>query len=260
MDSLNFLPDDYLQKKTQQRLNYIYLILLLVIFTGLVGSISFLEKKRSRINHQIGAIEQQIDTTQALLTKYETLQARREQLLQKASLSSALTASVPQSLLLACLTNNLTETLYLTHYEMITRQVAVAVEAPEAKNKVNKKTAAKAGGKSNKKGDAAAEFLPPRYTTSIEILGNAKTDYDVATFVENLNQSQIFHKVYLHYVKEEKEKGQLRSFKISAQLHENLTITPEIITKIKGQSAVKAKSSGDWLNRIVTTFTGKGTN
>jgi hypothetical protein len=88
----------------------------------------------------------------------------------------------------------------------------------------------------------------------VELTGNAQTDYDVATFVGNLNQSQLFEKVYLHYVKEEKNNSELRVFKISAQLKDDLTITPEILSQIRGSKTARGGQSTGLLNKLVTSL------
>jgi len=112
-DKLNFLPEDYLEKKAQQRTNIICLFLFLLVAGGVGTCFTLVEKRQQKMRKLEAEVNQKMNRASENLQQFETLETKKKQMMSKASISALLMEPVPRSLLLATITNNLPSSVSL---------------------------------------------------------------------------------------------------------------------------------------------------
>jgi hypothetical protein len=237
-DKINFLPEDYMDRKAQHRTNIICLGLFCMVMAGVAGGFVVTEKRQAVIEEQARRVNNDMLQASESLKQLEVLEEKKHLMMQKASTSAALMESVPRSLLLATVTNNLPPGVSLVEYQLIRKDETV--RATKAGGSRNKKAAAAAtsGGGTDKKDnpkdkekdkgkDKEPEVTIPPAVTSFEITGVATSDLQVATMIAALNQCPLFQQVNLMYSEEYELKDKegnaveetLRKFKVMVVLN-----------------------------------------
>jgi len=196
---IDFLPDDYIEKKLQQRTNVICLILLLLVVAGVGAGFFIIEKKQQKIKKREFSINQEMAQAGHSLQQLELLESKKKEMLTKAQTSAMLMESVPRSLLMAIITNDLPGGVSLASYELKTKEIANQ-NTNSKKDLRNKRKIRDQKGET----DQPEAQLPHKIDTTIELTGLAPTDKEVSQFIANLNTSELFRQVNLTFTEEYK--------------------------------------------------------
>ncbi|MBN1436292.1 MAG: PilN domain-containing protein [Sedimentisphaerales bacterium] len=217
MNHSNFLPEDYVQKKSQRRVNAIFFALFVLVAAAVAVGVIMTERRQSRVDLLKAEQDAEVAAVQQSLTTLEEIQSRRSQILDKARLSATLIDPIPQSLILALITNRLPDDVVLSIYKMDTREIArtaAPVAAPDDRRSRRNR---------NQQNDEEAQAppLPPESITTLELQGLAENDLLVADFVKNLDNSTLLDQVSLHFSREDEQPDGtvLRSFRITARVN-----------------------------------------
>lgn len=211
MRVINFLPDDYLRRRSMRRANLACAALAagtLLVLAAVVGLI-FLRAAGAAGMRQI--VEAQYAEASRQIDQLKQLEERKTGLLHKVELSSALLERVPRSHLLACVTNYLPTGTSLTSVTMQAIEVDVKVEAkPE-----DAKPPAP-GVKAAPKGPA-----PRVKRVQFRLDGLAPTDVEVAEFISRLGRDPLFEQVDLQFSEAHpiKDKTVMRRFQLCFRLN-----------------------------------------
>jgi len=228
MVNINFVPDDYVQKKDSMRANTFYLVLFLIAMGALAGTFAVIKmRQRTTLREQIN-VSKRMDEAKKAIAQLEELQNKKKQMMQNVLLTAELVEPVPRSILLAALTNSLPPGASLKVVD-ISQQLPVGTTT--AASKASKYDAAKA--KSAKPADA--KVSPEKLLeTQIAIEGIAPSDIEVAQYIARLTNSILFEKVALVQSKECTVDGDvLREFKLSAMLKSDIRLSEEDIKNLK---------------------------
>ncbi len=213
-NDMNFLPEDYLEKKAQQRTNIICLLLFVVVISAVSIGWFITEKRRRVMVSEQAEMAQKMTLAAESLKKLDDLEKKKLQMKEKAELSAMLTEPIPRSLLLATVTNNLPSGVSLISYELESKEIKQS-EPPVTKKKI--KTASK------KKEDEKPKIKPKKFETVIDFIGVANSDLEVAQLIKDLSKSHLLSAVSLSYSEEfVKNDMNYRKFEI------NTSISPEI--------------------------------
>ena len=222
MNKVDFLPEDYIEKKAQQRTNVICLLLFLAVMAGVGGGFAITEKRKKGMDDRIAQVNKQMKQASESLKQLEVLEGKREQMMNKASLSASLMESVPRSLILATVTNDLPAGVSLTEFELSSKDIT---PQPEVQKKKTSKSRSKNTKSKSAKEDADPEntkIIPQKWQTVVEVTGLAPTDIQVAELIENLQASKLIKEANLMYSEEqETEDENVRHFQLL------LTLDPE---------------------------------
>ena len=192
MRVINFLPDDYLQRRSLRRANWLclavaggaLLVLGLVVGFVFVGSLGIAGMRV--------VVELQYEEASRQIEDLEDLEERKSGLLHKVELSTVLLERVPRSHVLARLTNHLPENTSLTTITMQAENVTVTPE-DKAGNK-----AAAASKRTGKDKDKKVKITRVRFRLD----GLARTDVEVAEFMSRLHADPLFENVDLQFSEE----------------------------------------------------------
>jgi Tfp pilus assembly protein PilN len=180
MKVIDFLPNDYLAKKSRRRANLACLAIAggvsLVVGAALVlltVDARSTARLRELVDQQYQEASQQVD-------QLKQLEEKRADLMRKVSLSTTLLERVPRSNVLARVTNHLPPGTSLVSLTM--KMEEVEVRAPSSASAADKEAAAKKGKPETVK--------IKQYVFRLD--GVAPTDVEVATLINQLNRDPLF--------------------------------------------------------------------
>jgi hypothetical protein len=234
MININFVPDDYVQKKESLRANTFYLVLFLIAMSALAGTFAVIKvRQRTALGEQI-AVSKRMDEAKKAIAQLEELQNKKKHMMKNVLLTAELVEPVPRSILLAALTNNLPAGASLKVVDI--RQIQPLVTSSggqESKYEMAKKNIAQA--------DESKASLEKLLETQIAIEGIAPSDIEVAQYISRLTGSILFDKVALVQSKEcTIEKDMLREFKLTAVLKKDVHLSEEDIKNLKVKNETAA--------------------
>ncbi|KPK77218.1 MAG: hypothetical protein AMJ79_04025 [Phycisphaerae bacterium SM23_30] len=233
MKQVNFLPEDYMDKKAQRRTNIVCLGLFVVVMAGVGGGFVMTERRQRLVDERLSQINKDMRQASQSLQQLKLLEAKREEMMKKASISASLMEPVPRSLLLATVTNDLPVGVSLTEFELKSKDVSQDSDnlTPQARRVRNKKSQL-----SNNKAPTTDQelFTPKKWETTIEITGLAPTDIQVAQFIAQLHKSKLFQEVNLLYSEEhEVEEEIIRQFKLMVILDPEVRASEEEVAEAR---------------------------
>ena len=212
---INLLPEEYVQRRSQQRANLICMVLFAVAAAA-VGAASLVSERTSRNTREVcERINAAYADAAKLIDEVHQLEAQKRTMLEKAKMSAALMEQLPRSYVLAVVTNALPRGASLVSLDMSVRTVQSDTgESKQARTKFN----AIAQARSVRKGPPAA----PALAVVLNIKGKASTDVQVARFIANLAKHSLMEMVDLSYSKEaDGQDRSTREFRLVARLKPN---------------------------------------
>jgi Tfp pilus assembly protein PilN len=250
--SSSFLPEDYIARKTETRVNVLILGLFALVLGGVVAAFVATNRHWKDIRVRQQTVNEQWALEGAKMEELKKLEDQRAQMMEKAQITAALVERVPRWAVLGEVT--LRRPLEMRFDTLIIKSTrtepvaplpvkgAPAAPAPMFKNLTDKIT-----------GTAAAPEKPkikaPTFTYTLTINGSTAKNTDVADFLASLKASPIFTSVELSFIRETKEKDrELRKFEISANIRNDADTTKlaESLKKlITDRSAQMEADKGD---------------
>ena len=221
MVNINFVPDDYINNRQLRRTNLMYVVLVVVLIGGLIGTLGSIKIRQRWLNKKASAVHSKKMAAKEAISHLEQLQSQRNDMMKTALLTAELIEPAPRSILLAMLTNELPGGVSLLKIKLAEKTISVRQVAP-----VSKYDAAK---------NANATPVAREVTqTRLEIEGLAISDIGVAGYIANLNNSILLDNVGLEYSKEHKvDKEVFRQFKLTAMLKADIKLSKKDINSIK---------------------------
>jgi len=223
MSTINLLPEDYAQRRSQHRANILCIAMLAVVMTGVGAAALICEQSLRNTQHVRDQVYASYAEAARQITQMNKLKAHKRTRIRKAQATLALLERVPRSYLLAVLTRALPENASMTKLEL-KRNVRVSVrESPRAgKKRLSRSAAAKAVQESRRR----------EHRTLLAVTGIAATDVEVAAFMAELLRSPLLTAVDLSYSEEKifrpRKKGlpelKLREFKVTMEVRPDVDV------------------------------------
>lgn len=212
-DNMNFLPEDYLAKKAQQRTNLVCLVLFIVVLSAVAAAWFITETRRRTMLNEQQQMAQQMALASESLKKLDELEKKRKMMEEKAQLSAMLTESVPRSLLLATITNNLPDGVSLVGYKLQSKEIKQSAPVKKTEDKAKVSYAARKQAKTEPKVEAV------KFETDISFVGLAGNDLEVAKMIEDLGKSHLMNNITLKYTEDfQKDQVTYKRFEVEAVL------------------------------------------
>jgi len=233
MVNINFVPDDYIQSNESQRTNLMYLVLFVVVMAALGGSFLTIKIRQRALMAKEQLVNAKLAKAQEAIAQFEQLQAKRKAMMKSALTAAELLESVPKSVLLASLTNNLPPGVSLLGLKILQKR-PLRRETTPVTTKFQK-------AQGQEQGVISPEKL---LQTHIDIEGLAPSDRQVAAYIQALGSSSLLNKVALVESKEYKiEDTVYRKFKLKAMLAKDIQLTKDEIDKIRSRAAARSVRS-----------------
>ncbi len=222
MSTINLLPEDYIQRRSQHRTNVVCMILLAVVVAG-VGAATAVSESNTRNTQQIrDQVNASYEQAATLLAQLRNLEAQKRKKIKKAKATAALLERVPRSYLLAVLTQALPKNASLTEVKLDPKRKILGQNS-----KLVKKSSKFAAAKGKKK-----QAPVPQIVVTVEVTGLAATDVEVARFLANLLRNPLLTNVDLGYSQEKVLRARqkdlpdlnVREFQVTMELRENVDV------------------------------------
>jgi len=234
MVNINFVPDDYVQNNESSRTNLMYLVLFAVVMSGLGGSFVTIKTRQRALKAQEQLVNKKLARAQEAIQQFEQLQARRRTMMKTALTTAELLESVPKSVLLASLTNNLPPGVSLISLKLIQKEPRSAAAATPTSKYQKTRTE-----------DSPSQAGPREklLETHIDIAGLAPSDRQVAAYIQSLSCSSLLDGVTLVESKEHKiDDAVFRKFRLKTALSRDVQLTKEEIEKIRARAAKRTQT------------------
>jgi Tfp pilus assembly protein PilN len=224
----SFLPEDYLQKKQERRSIVIALMLFLVVGFFMVAAFFVTYRQWSGVKLSQEEVNRDYAEQTKKIEQLKVLEAQRDELKEKAEVTTALIERVPRSILMAELINRMPKQLTLTEATIKSKRVAAAPPQPAGAGKPGTLSggvgdrASKAPAPAPKPGQAPANKpkpSPPKFDFTIELSGLSATDEDIADYMQSLVQCPLLDKVEMIGTEDTTvEQVAMRKFRVEAKI------------------------------------------
>lgn len=206
----SFLPEDYVSRKAEVRMNFLGLALFAIVMLGVVGAFLVTNRRWASIRQQQKVIGVEYEQEAQKIDQLKKLESQRAQMMEKAEVTTALLERVPRSVLLAQLITTMPKDVTLLELGLKSKRLdtepKVAETAKTKKTVVKPVSKTDGKGKPAGKGEPAAEekpkVRPPKFEYTLTIQGVAGVNNDIADYLQKLKASPILEKVDLQYIKE----------------------------------------------------------
>jgi Tfp pilus assembly protein PilN len=194
MNTINLLPQEYVQERGQRRTNGLIAILFGIVSVS-IGGAAVISERHLRHTREVC---QRINTAYAdaakLIDEVHQLEAQKHRMLQKARMSAALMERLPRSYVLAMLTNALPTGAAVTSIGLDVKPVQLA---RQAKPPLPTKHGLIAAGAQKQR-----SAIAPDLEVTLRVQGKASTDVQVAQYIAALAKHPLTDMVDLSYSKE----------------------------------------------------------
>jgi Tfp pilus assembly protein PilN len=233
MSNINFVPDDYVQSNESRRANLMCLVLFSVVMAALGGSFVTIKIRQRACSVEESLVNAKMARMQESIKKFEELQTKRKEMMRTALTTAELLESVPRSVVLASLTNNLPAGVSLLKVGMLQKEITrTASQASAARSKYQAAQEQQAGS------DPEAKAPEKQVETDLDIEGVSPSDLQVAAYIERLSGSILMTNVALVESREKKvDDTSFRQFKLTAMLRPEIHLTKEDVEEIKAKAA-----------------------
>jgi Tfp pilus assembly protein PilN len=212
----SFLPEDYLRRKRENK-GLIVNLALFAVMIGLVGS-AFVVSNRQwssvKAEHATAVAEYSAEAVK--IDQLKAMEAKRQELLYRAEVTTALIERVPRSILMAEIVNRMPKGTTLT--DLVMESTRVAPPAPKKTEEASSKSLT-GGGASKDEVKAVVRPVPPTLEFRLTIAGLAASDTDVADFQTALKDCVLLDRVELASTMEHQDgERSMRKFRIEASI------------------------------------------
>lgn len=227
MLNINFVPDDYVQKRQSYRANIFYLVLFVIMLCVFGGTFLVIKARQRKLLAEAKLANVRLTKASETISQLEELQGKRKQMMKTALVTAELIEPVPRSLVLAAVTNSLPAGVSLTRLKLVEKKLVNSASGPAYSSKYE--AAKSAGGQQQMPGEKILQ-------TQIEIEGLAPSDIYVAQYIARLSNSILFEDVNLVHSKEHKiDEEKSRMFELATVLKRDIRLTKEDIASIKAK-------------------------
>jgi len=196
----SFIPEDVIAKRLERRTSAICLSLFFIVMIGVVGAFFVTNQRWTSVKDHQEAINTRYVQAAKDIEILKVLEEQRSEMVQKASLTTALIERVPRSILLAEFINRMPEDTTLLEFNLESKRIKeTAAKAKPASGKKPRSLTRSPNAKDAKAEAEAAKPKPPRFETSIVLIGAASTHQQVSEYLKALQEFELLGSVDLKY-------------------------------------------------------------
>jgi len=221
-DDGTFLPKDYVRGKQDARINVMGLVLFGVVMLGVCGAFVVTNRQWRTVRAEQARISQLYEEESKKIEQLKALEAQREDLMDRAELTSALVETSPRSVLLGELTLRLPPEAALTEVELESKRLKSVGSNPTKNTKVSS-IKPKKGSKDEKK---KPRIEAPRFAQTLTIVGVASNNGAIADYLAALKDCELFASVEIEYIRQTRiDRVELRKFEMRGELRQDADVT-----------------------------------
>lgn len=214
----SFLPEDYLEKRAARRTNIVCMTLFAVVMFGLVAAFAVSSRQDAEVRQQHRQVTAEFEEAARRIEQLEQLQQQKQQMLHKAQVTSVLVERVPRSLLMAELINHMPPTLSLIEMNLDTQVLRTTTRPRTAiqreQQRLNEQAAEQEG-----------RIEVPETELTVNMIGVAPTDVEVAQFMTALGRHEMFDDVNLQFSEQTTiDEQTMRQFRIEMRVNQEIDV------------------------------------
>lgn len=226
MATINFVPNDYLQQRQSSRVNMLYLLLLAALLGAIAMTFGFIKIRQKAVAAEMERLNERMIQAKEQIAQLEELKTKGKTMLKTMMMTAELIEPAPRSIILAGLTNTLPAGVSLLDLTLTEKEIKITPPVSSGTDKA-------AGGAAKAK-SSLPEEPQTRIETTLELMGIAPSDLEVAAYIARLGSSVLFGEVELIESKEQIiDSFKFRQFKLKTMLKPNLSLTKEDIDSIR---------------------------
>ncbi len=210
--AMNFLPEDYVEKRQATRAAVVFIGLLLVVVGGIVGTYLYSQWNMRGVFQARDQVNASFEEASKKISDAEELEKQKERMIAKADTITTLMERVRRSILLGELTRLRPTSVNFLTLELKSRET----DPPGAKANPDLDKARRA-----QEGLPPAA-KPPAVDVTLTLTGTAPTDADVASYMTALQKSPLLSGVALLFseeYKKNKDDPVVRRFNVEMHLN-----------------------------------------
>ena len=217
-NTMNFLPDDYVEKREAARSAVIFVGLLLLVVGGIVGTYLFKKWQAGEVFIHQAKVEAQFEDAEKRIAEADEIDQQKATMVAKAELATTLMERVPRNLLLRQLTELQPPSVHMVSLELTTKDIKDAGPATPMSEMEKAKR--------KQEGLPPIPAKPPEREVTVDLVSVAPSDAEVAKYVEALGKSKVLTDVNLLFSEEFKvgkkdAERQIRRFHVQMKIDPN---------------------------------------
>jgi Tfp pilus assembly protein PilN len=212
----SFLPRDYVAGKAERRATLTLLVIFTVVMVAIVSAFMVTSQQWNEVRRQQRLIDAAYAEEQVKIQQLRELEEQRAELVDKAEVTTALIDRVPRSVLLAEIVTRMPGRVTLLEMNLESKRIrattppaaasaaqgrAGGVRSISATARTNPQNTTR--GARGAQGDAPAErpkVEPPRFESTLTLIGVATVNNDIADFLQALKACPLLEQVDLQYI------------------------------------------------------------
>ncbi|MFA9476907.1 PilN domain-containing protein [Phycisphaerales bacterium AB-hyl4] len=250
MDNMSFLPEDYLERRAARRTNILCLTLFGIVMVGLVGAYVVSGRHDAEVRELHRQVNLEFEEAARRIEQLEQLQQQKKQMIHKAQVTGVLLERVPRSLLMAELINHMPATLSLTEMDLETRELRTTTRPRTAIEREQQRLASR-----SKANDMFSQIEVPETEMTVNLVGVAPTDVEVARFMTALGRHNMFYDVNLLFSEQTTISEQrMRQFRIELKVNQDVdfdAMEPTLVSRELKQNPMGSRLQIDESGELV---------
>ena len=219
----SFLPTDYVASKQEHRSNFMALVLFSIVIFSVVSAFMFTNRQWASVRQEQKQIDAAYESETRKIDQLKAIEGRREKLLDKAEITTALIDKVPRSVLLAELVTDMPRDVTLEKLELESKRIKPP-KPDAADKKVRSLTSKRGSGK--KEEPEKPKVLAPSFEFTLKITGVAGDNNAVADYLQALKECTLLDSIELKYISATHlDEMTLRKFEIEARIRDGADAT-----------------------------------
>lgn len=207
--SMNFLPEDYVEKRQAARAAVVFIGLLLIVVGGIVGAYLYSGWGNRDVFNEGDRTDAAYEDASKQIAKAQELEAQKEKMIQKAEITSTLMERIRRSVLLSELTRLKPKGMNFVDIELKSKDLTGPAPARQSDLR--------------RQADSIANAVkPPPVDVTLQLIGTTPTDADVSAYMGALKKSDLLKDVTLQFseaYQKNKEDVPLRKFSLEMHLN-----------------------------------------
>lgn len=216
-NAVDFLPEDYVEKRAQNRAAILFTGLFVLVMGGVIGYYMMKQPALRAAQAEAMRLDQELEGKGKQILQAQEMEREKQRMMNKAEVTAMLLERVPRNILFAEYTRLAPKGVSMLTMELKSKE---GVARPATPLEAAKAAADQASGAA-----APPKLAPP--IVEVMVTGMAPTDGHVATFIESLGKSRLLSDVNLMYSEEFKHNDTpLRRFKVEMKINPSADLRP----------------------------------
>jgi hypothetical protein len=226
--SMNFLPEDYVEKRQAARAAVVFIGLLLVVVGGIVGAYLFTQRQMKAVFDEHDRVNVAFEDASKKIEEAKELEKQKARMVAKAETTTALMERVRRSILLGELTRLRPKNVNFASLELKSKEI----QPPQGGNPNSDLERARR----QQEGLPAEAVKPAVLDVSLDLFATAPTDAEVAAYMSALQKSPLLADVNLLFSEEYRPAREDKTADAVRKFHVEMKINPA--ADLRGSGAV----------------------